>query len=72
MGFLLKLVASFLSLATTLLLLAESARRGLFILTTVLGVLKMIVFICFLALLAIICYLVLRSANAKRATPQAI
>jgi hypothetical protein len=71
MGVLLKLVASFVSLATTLLLLAESARRGLLILTTVLGVLKILVFVGFLALLAIICYLVFRSANSSRAASSA-
>lgn len=71
MSFLLKLVASLVSLATTLLLLFESARRGLLIFTTVLGLLKIIVFVAFLALLAIICYLLFRSANARRATPQA-
>lgn len=65
MGFLLKLVASLVSLATTLLLLFESGRRGLLILTTVLGLLKIIVFVAFLALLAIICYLVFRSANSS-------
>jgi hypothetical protein len=71
MGFLLKMVASLVSLATTLLLLTESARRGLLILTTVLGVLKIIVFVAFLALLAIICYLVFRSANYTRTASSA-
>lgn len=67
MGFLLKIIASLVSLATTMLLLAESARRGLLILTTVLGVLKIAVFVVFLALLSIICYLLFRSAQPKPA-----
>ncbi len=68
MGFVLKMIASLVSLATTMLLLAESARRGLLILTTVLGLLKIIVFVTFLALLSIICYLLFRSAQPKPAT----
>ncbi|MBI1762468.1 MAG: hypothetical protein HYR56_13630 [Acidobacteria bacterium] len=72
MGFLFKLVASLVSLATTLLLVFESARRGLLILTTVLGILKIIVFVAFVALLAIICYLLLRSANSSPATSRAV
>lgn len=68
MGFVLKLVASLVSLATTLLLLAESARRGLLVLTTIFGVLKIIVFVMFLALLIFICYLLFRSANSQPTT----
>lgn len=70
MGFLVKLIASLASLATTLLLLFESARRGFLILTTVLGVLKIIVFIAFLALISIICYLLIRATNTRPATAQ--
>lgn len=66
MAFLLKLLASLASLATTMLLLFESARRGLLVLTTVLGLLKILIFVVFLGVLAVICYLVFKSAR----TPQ--
>jgi hypothetical protein len=61
-----KLLAMLLSLATTSLLLFESARRGLLILTTVLGLLKIIIFVSFLALLVIVGYLIFRPAKAKQ------
>jgi hypothetical protein len=65
MAFLLKILATLASLATTGLLLFESARRGLLILTTVLGLLKIIIFLVFLGLLAVICYLVFKSARTE-------
>lgn len=66
MTFLLKMLASLVSLATTILLLFESARRGLLILTTVLGIFKIIIFVAFLGLLAVICYLVYKSIRTSR------
>ena len=45
MAFLFKLLAMLISFASTTLLLFESARRGLLVLSTVLGVLKIIVFV---------------------------
>ena len=66
MAFLLKLLASLASLATTILLLFESARRGLLILSTVLGLLKMLIFVLFLGLVAVIAYLVFKSARTPK------
>ncbi len=68
MFFLFKILTTLTSIATTVLLLTESAQRGMIVLTTVLGLLKIIIFIAFLGVLAVICYLLLRSPEAKRAT----
>ncbi len=68
MVFLFKLLTMLVSFATTVLLLFESARRGMIVLTTVLGLLKIIIFIASLGILAVICYLLLRTPEAKRAT----
>ncbi len=70
MAFLFKLLATLASLATTVLLLFESVRRGLLVLTTVLGVLKLIIFIVFLGLAVVICYLIFRSGQPNRVEPQ--
>jgi hypothetical protein len=51
MTLIIKLLAMLLSFATTALLLFESARRGLLVLSTVLGILKAIIFFSFLTLL---------------------
>jgi hypothetical protein len=61
-----KLLAMLLSLVTTSLLLFESARRGLLVLTTVLGLLKVIIYFSFLALLAVVGYLVFRSLRTTQ------
>ncbi len=66
MFFLFKILTTLASIATTVLLLTESARRGMIVLTTVLGLLKISIFIAFLGILATICYLLLRSPEAKR------
>jgi hypothetical protein len=71
MAFLLKLLATLTSFVTTILLLFESARRGLLILSTVLGLLKIIIFIVFLGVLAVIGYLIFKSASPNRATDPA-
>lgn len=63
-----KLLAMLVSLATTTLLLFESFRRGLLVLATVLGLLKILIFVVFGALVLLIAYFVLKSA-AKPATP---
>lgn len=61
-----KLLAMLLSLVTTSLLLFESARRGLLVISTVLGLLKFIIFVSFLALLALVGYLIFRSARTRQ------
>jgi hypothetical protein len=61
-----KLLAMLLSFATTSLLLFESVRRGLLVFSTVLGLLKVIIFFTFLALLVIVGYLIFKSAGARQ------
>lgn len=62
-----KLVATFASIVTTVLLAAESLRRGLNVATTIFGVVKIIVIFLFLSVLAVILYLLLK--DAFRAKP---
>ncbi|MBL8191177.1 MAG: hypothetical protein JNK38_24385 [Acidobacteria bacterium] len=57
-----KLIATIASIVTTLLLVAESVRRGLIIATTIFGLVKIIVFVLFLSVLAVILYLLLKDA----------
>ena len=66
MTLIIKLLAMLLSLATTSLLLFESARRGLLVLTTILGLLKIIIFSVFLILLVAIGYLIFRSTRTRQ------
>ncbi len=66
MTLLLKLIATLVSFATTVLLLSESWRRGLLALAAVLGLLKLIIYGVFLALLAVIGYLLIKSARNKQ------
>ena len=57
-----KLVATIASIATTLLVVTESVRRGLIVATTIFGLVKIIVFVLFLSVLAVILYLLLKDA----------
>ena len=66
-----KLVAMLMTLATTLLLVFESTRRGLIIFWTIIGILKVIVFVAFLTLLLVIIYLLLTSSTSPKPTPEA-
>ncbi len=66
MTLIIKLLAMLLSFATTSLLLFESARRGLLVLSTVLGLLKIIIFVSFLSLLVIAGYLIFKSARTRQ------
>ena len=61
-----KLLAMLVSLVTTALLLFESARNGLLVLTTVLGLLKVIIFFTFLTLLVVISYLIYKSTRKQQ------
>lgn len=61
MAFILKILATLVSLATTTLLLFESARRGLLLLSTVLGIIKIAIFVAFAGLVILVAYLVLKS-----------
>jgi hypothetical protein len=70
MGLIFKLIAVLTALATTLLVAFESGRRGLIIISTILGVIKLIVLLAFFTLLALIIYLLLTSpARPAREEP---
>ncbi|MBS1788122.1 MAG: hypothetical protein JST85_10390 [Acidobacteria bacterium] len=63
-----KLIATVASIVTTALLVTESVRRGLIVATTIFGIIKIIVIFLFLAVLAVILYLLLKdSFRAKSA-----
>ena len=66
MTLIIKLLGMLLSLATTSLLLFESARRGLLILSTLLGLLKFVIFSTFLLLLVFIVYLLYKSGKTRQ------
>jgi hypothetical protein len=70
MALLFKLLALLTSLATTVLLLVESARRGLLLFWTILGVLKVLVFVVFLGLLLFIGYLLLKPQHGEQSAGQ--
>ncbi len=57
-----KLIATIASIVTTLFLVTESVRRGLLIAMTIFGLVKIIVFVLFLSVLAVILYLLLKDA----------
>ncbi len=59
MSILFKLIAGLTTLATTGLLAFESARRGALVVGTIVGLLKIIVFLIFGILLIVIIYLLL-------------
>ncbi len=67
MGLIFKLIGVLTTLATTVLLLVNSLRGGIFILGTILGVVKVIVILAFLVLLLVILY-VLFTARKSPAT----
>ena len=57
-----KLIATIASIATAALLVTESVRRGLIVATTIFGLVKIIVIFLFLAVLAVILYLLLKDS----------
>jgi hypothetical protein len=61
MGMIFKLIAVLTTLATTVLLVFESARGGMLLVWTVLGVVKVIVWVVFCGLLVWVLYLLLTS-----------
>jgi hypothetical protein len=58
-----KLLAVLASIVTTALVTVESAQRGLIIVATIIGIIKIIVIVLFFAILAIILYLLLKDAS---------
>ncbi len=66
-AWILKLIATIASIATTALLVTESVQRGLIIATTIFGLIKIIVIFLFFAVLAVILYLLLK--DSFRAKP---
>lgn len=67
-----KLIATIASIATTALLVAESVRRGLIVATTIFGIVKIIVIFLFLAVLAVILYLLLKDSFRTKATEESL
>lgn len=61
MGLIFKLLGVVATIVTTVFLIFESGRRGMLILATILGLVKLIVLVAFLGLLAVIFYLLLAS-----------
>ncbi|HMV51375.1 MAG TPA: hypothetical protein PLD20_34785 [Blastocatellia bacterium] len=67
-AWLFKLLAVLTSMVTTVLLVAESLRRGLLIASTIFGVVKIIVIFLFFAVLTVILYLLLKDAFRSQST----
>ncbi|MEP7271916.1 MAG: hypothetical protein ABI882_10470 [Acidobacteriota bacterium] len=66
-----KLIAVLTTLATTGLLAFESARHGALVVGTILGIVKIVVFMIFGVLLVVIAYLLLTTGEpAREKTPQ--
>lgn len=61
MGLIFKLLGVVATIVTTVFLIFESGRRGMLILATILGLIKLIVLVAFLGLLAAIFYLLIAS-----------
>ena len=66
MGTIFKLLTMLTTMAATMLLAFESARRSAFIFWTILGVLKIIVFLVFCALLIVIIYVLLSPQEPRK------
>lgn len=58
MGTIIRILALASSIATSGYLLSESLRRGMIVVATILGILKIIIFLTFTALLVFILYLI--------------
>lgn len=71
-AWILKLIATVASIATTALLVTESVRRGLIVATTIFGIIKIIVIFLFLAILAIILYLLLKDSFRSKAAEESL
>jgi len=69
MGTIFKLITMLTTMAATMLLTFESARRGAFIFWTILGVLKIIVLVAFCALLIVIIYVLLSPQEPRERNP---
>jgi hypothetical protein len=64
MGLIFKLIGVLTTLATTVLLLVNSLRGGLFVLGTILGIMKVVVIAAFLALLLVVLYVLFTSKKS--------
>jgi hypothetical protein len=68
MALILKLIGLLASVLTTIFLIVEGVRGGLLIISTIFGIVKIIVILTFLALLLIIFYLLVTSD--RRPSPE--
>ena len=66
MGIIFKLIASVSTLAMASLLAFESARRGVLIFATIIGVIKILIVSAFVLLLIVIVYLLLSPQSPRR------
>jgi hypothetical protein len=66
MGLIFKLLAMLLSLFTAGWAMAESVRRGLLVVSVVVAALKIIVFLVFLSVIAVVIYLLLKDSGTER------
>lgn len=71
-AWILKLIATMASIATTALLVTESVRRGLIVATTIFGIIKIIVIFLFLAILAVILYLLLKDSFRSKSAEESL
>lgn len=71
-AWILKLIATIASIATTALLVTESVRRGLIVATTIFGIIKIIVIFLFLAILAVILYLLLKDSFRSKSAEESL
>ena len=71
-AWILKLIATIASIATTALLVTESVRRGLIVATTIFGIIKVIVIFLFLAILAVILYLLLKDSFRSKSAEESL
>ena len=58
-----KILAVLASIVTTALVTVESAQRGLLVVATIFGLIKIIVIVLFFAILAVILYLLLKDMS---------
>jgi len=61
MGLIFKLIGILTTIATTVVVIAKSAEHGLVLFSTLLGLIRILIFLAFCGLLAYIAYLLIRS-----------
>lgn len=70
MGLILKLFAILTTIATATLVIARSAETGLVLFSTLLGLIRLLIFLVFCGLLAYIAYLLITSSRQRAGSDQ--